>query len=388
MTPAARVAAAIEILDNVLGGQPAERVLTNWARGNRYAGSGDRAAIRDHVFASLRCKRSYAARGGANTGRGLMIGQLRAAGVDPATVFTGARFAPAPLSGEELRPPPGAMPENVALDVPDWLAAELHRSLGAEFAATMQALQARAPVFLRANLRRATVAEVQQSLLAAGIETRPHPLSPSALEVIAGARRVQQSDAYKEGLVELQDAASQAASDCVPVPPGASVLDFCAGGGGKTLALAARAQGRFFAFDADSGRMKDLPGRAARAGVRVKCLDIAQVAEAAPFDVILADVPCSGSGAWRRAPEGKWRLDQPGLARFLAVQAGILRDCAARVAQRGCLVYMTCSLLRCENEDQVQAFLQTAPDWQVDAQRRISLREGGDGFFVAVLRGL
>ena len=302
MTPAARVAAAIEILDNVLGGQPAERVLTNWARGNRYAGSGDRAAIRDHVFASLRCKRSYAARGGANTGRGLMIGQLRAAGVDPATVFTGARFAPAPLSGEELRPPPGAMPENVALDVPDWLAAELHRSLGAEFAATMQALQARAPVFLRANLRRATVAEVQQSLLAAGIETRPHPLSPSALEVIAGARRVQQSDAYKEGLVELQDAASQAASDCVPVPPGASVLDFCAGGGGKTLALAAMMEntGQLFAWDNDPRRLKPVFHRAKRAGVRN--LQIRSPAEAPrldgleeKMDVVFVDAPCTGA---------------------------------------------------------------------------------------------
>ena len=183
MTPAGRVAAAIEILDLWLGGEPAERALTNWARANRFAGSGDRAAIRDHVYDAIRCRRSFAAIGGAETGRGLMIGALRSAGADIEGIFTGQGHAPPPLSPEEIAAPPAIDDPLVRLDCPDWLAPRLRASLGDDFAPAMRLLQSRAPVFLRVNIARTTREEARAALAAEGIATIPHSLSGTALEV-------------------------------------------------------------------------------------------------------------------------------------------------------------------------------------------------------------
>ena len=210
MTPAARHQAAIEILDRILAGAAAEQVLTAWARASRFAGSGDRAAIRDIVFTALRCKRSFAHLGGSETGRGLVLGGLRAAHIPPETVFTGVGHAPALQSDAEASCPAEPMPEAVALDCPDWLEAELHDSLGADFAAVMQALQGRAPVILRVNAARISRPDAQAALQKDGIATCTHPLAANALEVTDNPRRVQTSSAYLSGLVELQDAASQA----------------------------------------------------------------------------------------------------------------------------------------------------------------------------------
>ncbi|ALG90354.1 MULTISPECIES: RsmB/NOP family class I SAM-dependent RNA methyltransferase [Actibacterium] len=388
MKPAARIAAAIDILDGVLAGAPAEKLLTTWGRQNRFAGSKDRAAIRDHVFDALRCRRSFAALGGRETGRGLMLGALRAAGVDPAEVFSGEAYAPPPLSDAEqaLTVTPADLPENVALDCPDWLAPLLRGSLGPDFAPVMQALRQRAPVFLRVNLRRGTRDEAMQTLAQEGITTTPHPLSPTALEVRTNPRRVQTSAAYASGLVELQDAASQAVVDMLPVAAVQRVLDYCAGGGGKTLAMAARADARFFAHDAQPRRMRDLPARAARAGVSVTMLAPDEPEAAAPFDLVLCDVPCSGSGAWRRSPEGKWMLQESDMAQLLAVQSEILDRAAPLVGPDGHLAYATCSILDAENGDQISAFLARTPGWKQIASRRLTPLDGGDGFFVAVLR--
>ena len=387
MTPAARIAAAIDLLDAVLAGQPAEKALTGWARRSRFAGSGDRAAIRDHVFDALRCRRSDAALGGAETGRGLMLGALRAAGRDPAEAFTGEGHAPAPLTAEEAAQTLtlADLPEEVALDCPAWLAPRLRASLGADFAAVLQALRRRAPVFLRVNLRRATVAEARARLDAEGIATAPHPLSDTALEVLENARKLQGSAAYRDGLVELQDAASQAITDLLPVSEGMKVLDYCAGGGGKTLAMAGRAEARFFAHDAAPQRMRDLPERARRAGVRVRLLDSRAVEAEAPFDLVLCDVPCSGSGAWRRSPEGKWRLSPEELDRLTAIQAQILDRAAGLVAPGGALAYATCSLLEEENAAQVSAFLDRRAGFSLRRSRRLTPLDGGDGFYVALL---
>jgi len=388
MTPAARIAAAIDLLDAVLAGQPAEKALTGWARRSRFAGSGDRAAIRDHVFDALRCRRSYAALGGAETGRGLMLGALRAAGRDPAEAFTGEGHAPAPLTAEEAAQTLtlADLPEEVALDCPAWLAPRLRASLGADFAAVLQALRRRAPVFLRVNLRRATVAEARARLDAEGIATAPHPLSDTALEVLENARKLQGSAAYRDGLVELQDAASQAITDLLPVSEGMKVLDYCAGGGGKTLAMAGRAEARFFAHDAAPQRMRDLPERARRAGVRVRLLDSRAVEAEAPFDLVLCDVPCSGSGAWRRSPEGKWRFSPEELDRLTAIQAQILDRAAGLVAPGGALAYATCSLLEEENAAQVSAFLERRAGFRLRRSRRLTPLDGGDGFYVALLQ--
>lgn len=380
MTPAARADAAIKILDRILAGQPAEPALITWARGNRFAGSGDRAAIRDLVFDALRCRESFAALGGARTGRGLILGKCRAQGIDPDTLFTGSRHAPAPLSQDERHA--GAPAQGyAAVDCPDWLGPQLEDSLGADFAPVMMAQQTRAPVFLRVNPRRASLAQAQAALAREGIAAQPHPLAKTALEVTVNARKIQKSEAFQAGMVELQDAASQAVVDALPRHPGMRVLDYCAGGGGKTLALAAQLDGQFSAHDIDPGRMRDLPARAARAGVRVTILPPEGVH--GRFDLVLVDAPCSGSGTWRRTPDAKWRLTPARLAELIDLQAAILDKAAAHVAPGGTLAYMTCSLLRAENEDQAGAFAARS-HWSPGAQRRLTPPDGGDGFYMAL----
>jgi len=238
MTPGARIAAAIAVLDAIAEGAPAEKTLTTWARRNRFAGSGDRAAIRDHVFDALRCWRSAAWLGGAETGRGRMIGVLRDAGADPEDVFTGQGHAPPPLSAAELETRPlAAAPLGVRLDLPDWLLGSMTADLGDDLPAVAASLRRRAPLFLRANAARTSREAAQRALAEDGIGTRVNDLSPWALEVTSDPRRVQRARAYSDGLVEVQDAASQAV--CAALPAGGRVLDFCAGGGGKSPARAA-----------------------------------------------------------------------------------------------------------------------------------------------------
>lgn len=388
MTPAARVQAAIEILDRIVAGQAAEQTLTGWARGNRYAGSSDRLAIRDHVFDALRRRRSAAALGGGETGRALMIGLLRQRGEDLDAVFSGGPHAPGPLTERERHTPdPGfQMPEAVAADLPDWLLPLFRESLGDRAMAVAEALRHRAPVFLRVNLGRATREAAQSRLAAEGIATEPHPLAGSALLVTANARRVQQGAAFQEGIVELQDAASQAVVERIPLRDGDRILDYCAGGGGKSLALAARANVRVFAHDIDPRRMTDLPARAKRAGVRIAQLTTDQTRTEAPFDIVLTDVPCSGSGSWRRAPEAKWTLTPDRLAELETWQSSILAQASTLVRPGGYLVYATCSLMKRENQDQIAHFLSGRTEWeQVDALQLTPL-DGGDGFYCAILR--
>lgn len=387
MTPGARLSAAIEVLDRLRAGAAAEPALTAWARASRFAGAGDRLAVRDLVYAALRCRRSHAALGGAETGRGLVLGGLVEAGQDPEALFTGAGHAPPPLTGPErahLAAPPPLLPEAVALDCPDWLVAVLKGSLGADFAPVLQRLRTRAPVFLRVNRQRADPAAAIAALAAEGIAAVPHPLAPTALEVTANARRVQGSAAYRGGLVELQDASSQAVAEALPLAAGQRVLDLCAGGGGKALALAARAPAaQLFAHDAAPHRMRDLPRRAARAGARVTILDRPEAA--GPFDLVLADVPCSGSGAWRRQPEAKWTLTPARLAALGAAQAAILDRAAGLVAPGGLLAYATCSLIEAENGAQVAAFLDRRRGWDLRRALRLTPLSGGDGFYLALL---
>ena len=385
MTPAARVAAAITILDAIAARTPAEQALTRWARSARYAGSGDRAAVRDHVYGALRRWRSLARLGGAETGRGRMLGALRAAGDDPAEVFGAPGHAPEALTPGEaahLAHPP-AMTEAQALDCPDWLAPALRDSLGDGFAPVMAALQTRAPVFLRANLARGDRAAAAAALAAEGIATVPSPIADTALEVTGGARRVRASRAFATGLVELQDAASQAVVAALDLTLGLRVLDLCAGGGGKALALAAHAGVQVWAHDIRPERMADLPARAARAGVTIP--QIHRPEHEAPFDLVLADVPCSGSGSWRRDPEGKWRLTPDRLAGLLRTQSQILDRAAALTGPGGRLVHVTCSLLEAENGGQVVRFLDRHPDWRLRHQARWTPLQGCDGFHMAVL---
>lgn len=380
MTPAARLSAAITVLDRILGGEPVEQALTNWGRASRFAGSGDRHAVRDLVFDALRCKRSFAALGGGLTGRGLILGGLRAAGADVAALFSGEGHAPALVSEAEAgHAPIGAE----ALDVPDWLYDMFVKSLAGECDETLEALRHRAPVFLRVNRAKASSAEAMAALAEDGIISRPVDALQSGLQVTENARKIHQSKAYAQGLVELQDAASQAVVEALPLRDGQRVLDLCAGGGGKTLAMAARARLDLYAHDADPGRMRDLPARAERAGAQVT---IAKAPEkTAPYDVILTDVPCSGSGSWRRDPMGKWALTPERLADLNQLQGQILARAAAMLGPSGVLAYATCSMLQEENEDRIAKFLHENSNFSCLFQRRFSPLNGGDGFFLALL---
>lgn len=394
MTPAARVGAAIALLERIRGGVPAEQALTNWARASRFAGSGDRAAVRDHVFDALRRRRSAAAHGGAGwdetdaagvDGRRLMIGLLRQQGIAPETLFGGGdRHGPEGLTPAEATPPALDLPEAVALDCPQWLAPRLALELGARFGPILATLRERAGVFVRVNARKADRGAALAALAAEGIEARPHPQVPGALELGAGAARLRLSRAYAEGLVEVQDAASQAVVDALPLGHGLRVLDFCAGGGGKTLAMAARADLSIVAHDRSAARLRDLPARAARAGIVVDIRASADDLPAAGFDVVLADAPCSGSGAWRRQPEAKWTLSPGRLAALGAVQGAVLDAAARRVARGGVLAYATCSILRAENEEAVAAFAARS-GFGLRAERRFDPFAGGDGFYLALL---
>lgn len=381
MTPAARHQAAIEILDRILAGGPAEQALTHWARASRFAGSKDRAAVRDLVFDAIRCKRSFAHLGGAATGRGIILGGLRAAGLDPATIFTGTGHAPAPLSEAEAHHRPIPMIDAVALDCPDWLLPHLKVALGPQVAPVLQALRQRAPVFLRVNTTRITRDDAIAELQREGLGTRPHSLAPTALEVTTNPRAIRTSRAYQDGLVELQDAASQAMIAALPDLKDAHVLDYCAGGGGKSLALAAEGA-QVTAHDAAPDRMRDLPRRAARARA---CIATSGTPKGL-FDLVLTDVPCSGSGTWRRSPEAKWMLTEDRLRALTDLQARILREAACHVAPGGWLAYVTCSLLDEENRAQVDAFLTAGPDFCLHNELRLTPMDGGDGFYLALMQ--
>jgi 16S rRNA (cytosine967-C5)-methyltransferase len=385
MTPAARDAAAIEVLDRWTAGEPAEAALTRWARAARYAGSSDREGVRDLVFAAIRRARSARALGQGEGGRALLLGLIRDRG-GPAPDWTGAAHAPAPLTPDEaalFAAAPPSLTRAEALDLPDWLLPLMDASLGDRVDPVLAALRERAPVFVRVHAGRATPSQAQAELAREGIEARPHPLSPWALELTAGARRLRTASAFAKRLVEPQDAASQAvvAAFAAALPPRAPVLDYCAGGGGKALALAALGH-PVTAHDADRGRMRDLPVRAARAGTPVALADRPQGSWAG----VLADVPCSGSGSWRRAPEGKWALTPARLDQLTDLQAVILDEAAARVAPGGVLGYATCSLLQAENADRIAAFLADRPGWTALAQHVWTPLDGGDGFYLALLR--
>ncbi len=326
MTPGARIAAAIEVLDRWRSGEAVEKALTGWARGHRFAGSKDRAAIRDHVFDALRCARSYAWLGGAEDGRGLMLGALRAAGRDPAELFTGEGY-------------------------------------------------------LRVNSARTSPGSAAKSLLEQGVATEPVPGISTALRVTENPRRIAQSRAYQDGLVELQDASSQAVCAALPIEKGARVLDYCAGGGGKALALAARGA-RVRAHDANPERMRDLPERARRAGVQIPRW---HKGDGGGFDLILADAPCSGSGTWARSPEAKWRLTRERLAQLTEIQDKILDEIAQLAGRDTALAYVTCSVLEVENRARIDAFLTRHPGWHLAAEQRLTPSDRGDGFYYALL---
>ena len=390
MTPAARLSTSIEILDLVLSGQPAGMTLTNWGRQNRYAGSRDRAAIRDIVFDCLRSRRSFSERGGAETGRAIVLAYSLAQGLDFDAIYTGEGYSPDELTAQEkeILSRDIAMPDPVRLNYPDFLDEELKVSLGAQFEEVMEAMLVRAPVDLRVNFGKGDRAKAQAVLEAEDIITKPLEEVPTALRILENHRRVGQSKAYRDGLVELQDASSQAAALFAKAKPGMKILDYCAGGGGKSLALydAINGQGSVVAHDIATVRMSDLPTRAARAGARITVATPKhKELVAGAFDLVFVDAPCSGTGSWRRTPDAKWRLLESDLDSFRTVQEGVLREAARFVKPGGTLAYATCSLLKRENMDQIEQFLATHERFELQGSRLFTPLDIGDGFFASRL---
>ena len=386
MTPAARYAAAIEVLDAWRVGARAEQALSNWGRGNRFAGAKDRAAIRDHVFDVLRRKRSVVALGGAETGRGMILGLLRQQGIDPNDVFGAGGYAPAGLASDEQTQMTPMLSAAEAHDMPDWLWPVWKADLGAAAEDAAQVLRERGPITLRVNQRRATRQEAAALLEQDGIITQPAHQVGSCLFVTQNPRRVKTSTAYLTGLVELQDLASQRAIMTLDIAPGTSVLDYCAGGGGKSLALADLFDCTVTAHDIDAKRMKDLPVRAGRAQADIAMADKQRLKQLPGFDHVFVDAPCSGAGTWRRNPEAKWDITLDKLSDINALQSEVIKNAATFVRPGGRVTYATCSVLHCENRQVVDRFLMANPQWQCLAEDLRLPDANGDGFYFANLQ--
>ncbi len=394
MTPAARVQAAIGILDDLIAsGTAADRYLQGWARANRYAGSKDRKAVADLVYAALR--------GGQGTGRARIIRVLTDQGAAVAALFDGSRHGPAPLSEAE-RASLACAPAAPA--APEWLLPSLRRAFGDRLEAELAALNARAPLDLRVNALKATPDEGVDRLAQEGILAEPLPYPPGALRVRGGsAGLLDSTETYAEGLIEIQDQGSQIAAASVEARPGETIVDLCAGAGGKTLALAAamRNQGRILACDTGRPRLSRLPGRLARAGVtNVETAELpgdwldrleregawpsALTPLADSADAVLVDAPCSGSGTWRRNPETMMRLKPESLDVLTRLQDRLLAAGARLVRPGGRLVYVTCSVLAEEDEDRAARFLLGRDGWTAAPPRRLTpAQDGTDGFFIA-----
>ncbi|MFV0474845.1 MAG: RsmB/NOP family class I SAM-dependent RNA methyltransferase [Pikeienuella sp.] len=386
MTPAARAAAAIGILDALIAGEGrAEPLLRAWGRANRYAGSKDRRAVADIVYDGLRRPRSLGWRSGASGGRGIVHGLALAEGRGVEEIFSGARHAPSPLVDEERRAPAGDPPDPVRHDHPDWLLAPLRESLGARYGACLMALGGRAPVDLRANRLKGGREAALAALAEDGIAAEPLGAA-DAIRCPPGAP-VARSRAYRDGLVEPQDEASQAGAAFAAPAPGETVLDFCAGGGGKALAFASLmgGRGRIVAHDVAPARMRDLPSRAARAGARIEIADAAGLGRLkAAVDLVFVDAPCSGSGAWRRDPEAKWSLTPETLDRRIEDQRAAFAAALDYMRPGGRIVYATCSILAAENGAQARA-LAARHGLTLEAELIRLPDEGADGFYAARL---
>lgn len=384
MTPPARYAAAIAILDQITAGTPAEVALTRWARASRFAGSKDRRAVRDIVYDILRSRASCAWLGKGETGRALVLGYLRLEGVEPDTVFGCGAYAPDALTDDEsVKVTLVDAPETARLNIPDWLIPEFDRSLGDQMENICKALQHRAPVGLRVNIRKAKRVDVITALQAQGLAAEAHDASPLAI-TMPQARGLEQTSLYKDGVIELQDPGAQALVAALPLEKDARLLDYCAGGGGKALAVAAIHDGKVDAHDISEARLQQLTPRAARAGVEIDLIKPNKIN--ALYDGILLDVPCSGSGAWRRQPDAKWRLTSERLSDLCNLQTRLLSEAAQHLKPQGWIAYMTCSLFNCENDAPIAQFCAENSAFIIEQQRVFTPLDGTDGFGLTILR--
>ena len=406
MKDGGRLAAAIEVLTEIEARRrPANLVLQEWGKAHRFAGSGDRAFIAGLVLDALRRRRSLAWKMADESARAACIAVLAFLWNWPAAriaeAAADAPHGPGALTAAEtgrLESPQDLTDASAPIrgDYPDWLDASLAGVFGEGRAEEMAALTARAPVDLRVNTLKATPGEVMVALEA--LEPKRAGRLPTTLRIPAPAAElrpapVESHPAFALGLFEVQDAGSQVAASMAANIEGKTVLDLCAGGGGKTLALAAAMNnaGKLYAFDNDPRRMRDIIPRAQRAGITN--LTVLSPMDREPLkalegsvDLVFVDAPCTGSGTWRRHPDTKWKLKPAQLDRRMAEQDGVLDQAAVLAAPNARIVYVTCSLLGEEDEDRVAAFLTRHPGWrQTGALRLTPLNDQTDGFFAAVL---
>lgn len=434
MTPAARVQTAIEILERIeTSERPADQVVAANLRGRRYIGSKDRRAITGLVYDVIRRQARldwWLGRVGApevmapaERPRLRVIAQLALdeGGTTIESLFDGSQYGPPTLSEEEASVASALggqsldhaeQPDAVRAEMPAWLLAQFEASLGDQAWRELDALRGEAPLDLRVNSLKADRDGASAALEAEGIAANPTLLSPLGLR-LSGRHNLPATPCYREGLVEVQDEASQLAALLVEARPGMAVADFCAGAGGKTLALAATManEGRLLALDRDGERLGRARPRLSRAGaacVESHALtgpdDPLLAREAASFDRVLVDAPCTGSGAWRRNPDARWRLTEASFESLQALQAEILQAAAGLVRPGGRLIYATCSLFQAENAAPVEAFLEARSDfvllpygavWESvmggpppDDEATLTLTPAGrgtDGFYVAIL---
>lgn len=423
-----RIAAAAEVLaDMDARRRPAADALKDWGLSHRFAGSGDRSAIGNMVYDVLRRRRSLGWRMGDEAPAALVYGAVIDAGADTQTLrgeLDGDRFAPPMPSDAQLNRFRSVSlddaPLAVRADVPDWLEAPLPASLGADWVEEAAALSDRPPLDMRVNALKARRDEVQAALKP--FDARPTPIASLGLRIppIEGDGRhpnVQVEQAFQTGLFEIQDEGSQIAAELCGARPGETVLDYCAGAGGKTLALGAgmAGEGELHAFDADRQRLAPIFERIARAGLSNATVH-APRDDLSPLhrrmDRVVVDAPCTGAGTWRRRPDAKWRLTEKQLARRQDEQNAVLSKAAPFVRPGGFLFYITCSILNAENGGQVERFLtQNAEFEALDARDLFAerfpeagrpylfspvgkgagltltpARTGTDGFFFAALR--
>ena len=421
-----RLAAAIEVLDDIeRRHRPVADALRDWGLSHRFAGAGDRSAIGNIVYDALRRKRSAGWLLDSDTPRALGFGALLVeeslAPDDLNSQIVGDRFAPEPLSETEIATVTAqrnaSPPDAVGADCPDWCTALMQQAYGEDWVAEAAALSKRPPLDLRVNGLKADQDKVIGEL--EGTSVARAELAPMGLRIppIEGNGRhpnVQVEPAFQQGWFEVQDEGSQIVADLAGARPGMQVLDFCAGAGGKTLALAAsmRNEGRIVAYDAEKQRLAPIFERMRRSDVtnvevasRLGALEEYR----GSFDLVLVDAPCTGSGTWRRRPDTKWRLSDRQLEVRRGEQSEILERASAFVRPGGVLVYITCSVFDAENSDQIARFLDGAAGWtpldhealwderypgkrdrvRVSARggiRLSPLRTGTDGFYFAALQ--
>ncbi len=367
MTPAARLQMAIEILEGLeQTSQPTDRFLKAWFRSRRFAGSKDRRAIAQQVFAVQRRRAHFAHRMGDGTPRALVIAALIEGGEDPALLFTGG-YGPAPLTEDErtiIAATPRPEPRWVQGEYPQWLDQELRRAFGDRLPEEMAAFIGRAPADIRVNTLKSERDAVIASLNGDGSACAPTPFAPHGIRITGDAANLSKSALFESGAFEFQDEAAQIASEFCGARPDMRVLDLAAGAGGKSLAFAAamKNRGEIVACDVRGEALFELEQRAARAGAAIiKTLPLDHGQPSGVFDAVFVDAPCSGTGTWRRQPELRWRLTPGRLAELMALQDRLLDQAAALVRPGGRLVYATCSILGCENQDRMAAFTARNP---------------------------